>query len=407
MMFDAHAALNYACRFARPRLAGGREAHHVSTEITALLTKWGWQVRREEFVFSTAYQTVIVMEVLMCMALAVVSLAVRWISPWAAVPPAAALVLVVVGAPALNRRVQSALSRSIDDSKPHSAWERIAQRLGRQLQGANLVATLPNAPSDSTRPHVLLVAHYDSKSQRLPIVWRVICFALAMPAGLLFVALTGLYALSAEPMLGNAVVVAGGLALCAGAPLLALDTGDASPGAIDNASGLGVVLQLAEKLAQSRDWQERLRMTILFTDAEEMGVIGAAAYVRRHGDALRRDAHAAGLHVLNFDGVGVDAELRVVGASAGPRNRGQLANWIEAAARAHGLQVKPFAMVGLSYDHVPFAEAGFDAVSLIAIGRATWAVHTPYDTVEQLHPRGFAQAGAIAMRVIDLAGLGR
>jgi hypothetical protein len=58
------------------------------------------------------------------------------------------------------------------------------------------------------------------------------------------------------------------------------------------------------------------------------------------------------------------------------------------------------------FDHIPFARCGFDAVSLMAVGRASWAVHTPGDSADKLHVRGFEQAGRVAWRVIEkLAGL--
>jgi hypothetical protein len=39
-------------------------------------------------------------------------------------------------------------------------------------------------------PHLYLVAHYDSKSQRMPLVMRITLFMLAIIAGLILVVLT-------------------------------------------------------------------------------------------------------------------------------------------------------------------------------------------------------------------------
>lgn len=401
MAFDARIALAYARRLARPRLTGSPENQRVAVEIASLLEQWGYRVARETFEFSTACNVFIAGEVLACLFLALASLAVQAVSPWASAILAAGIVALIGAAPWLNRAAQAGASRSLDMAERPGRWQRLCLRLGRRLTATNLVATLPGASDDPTLPHIVLVAHYDSKSQRLPIAVRVACFALAIAGGLAYAAATVAYALTATPALGALAIGSATLAILAGIPLLFLDVGNASPGAIDNASGAGVVLHLAETLAQRRDWQSRLRLTLLISDAEEIGVAGATAYARQHIDTLRRDAQGAGLHILNFDGVGVDADLRLAGAPSNRRNGGRMAQWVEAAARDCGLRLKPFSMVGLSYDHVPFAEAGFDAVSLIAIGRATWTVHTPRDTAERLHPRGFAQAGAIALCVIE------
>ena len=409
--FDPRQALAYARRFARPRMVGSGEDTKVAAEVVDLLQSWGYCVTRESFEFSTAYNVFIMLEVLACMALMLASLALQAISPWAAIVPAAGILLVIALTTPLNHRAQAGACRvagaeACAPSAPsapsgQSRWERLCYRLGRQFTADNLIAALPGATDDPALPHLYLVAHYDSKSQRMPIVVRVASFALAILGSLLFVTSTTLYALTADPVLGSIVVALAVVIVVAGFPLLFLDVGNRSPGAIDNASGLGAVLHLAEVLAQRRDWHGKLRLTILIPGAEELGVMGSTAYACRHAVELRRDTKAAGLHILNFDGVGVDADLRLAGAPLNRRNKGHMAEWVRLAGCDCGLPVKPFSMVGLSYDHVPFAERGFDAVSLIAIGKATWAVHTPRDTAGVLHPRGFEQAGQIALKIVE------
>ncbi len=400
MTFDVHQALSYARGVARPRVTGSAENRRVADEITSRLMSWGYQITRETFEFSTAYNRFITIEVLACLLLALSALAVQAMSPWAAVLFAVGIWGMIGVAPWLNRAAQAGAIAPQREPRHVDLWQRLCLRIGRRLSATNLIATLPGVADDAELPHLMLVAHYDSKSQRLPIVFRVACFALSMAGGLVYGVATLFYALTGAVAVNGLATGAGVIAVVAGLPLLFLDVGNASPGAIDNASGLGTLLHLAEILAQQRNWQSRLRITFLITDAEEIGVSGATAFVRRHIDALQRDAQGAGLRVLNFDGVGVDADLRLAGARSSRRKGDCLAGQIAAAARECGLRIEPFSMVGLSYDHVPFAEAGFDAVSLIAIGRATWAVHTPHDTADLLHPRGFAQAGAIALRVI-------
>jgi len=65
------------------------------------------------------------------------------------------------------------------------------------------------------------------------------------------------------------------------------------------------------------------------------------------------------------------------------------------------LPLKRFRFVGALFDHVPFAQHGFDAVTLMAIGRASRSVHTPDDSIDKLHRRGFDQAGRVALKVIQ------
>ena len=107
--------------------------------------------------------------------------------------------------------------------------------------------------------------------------------------------------------------------------------------------------------------------------------------------------------MLNFDGIGIDGDLYYVGHSHPPQSRDR----INLLARVHSacaelqLPLKRFGFIGALFDHIPFAQRGFDAISLIAVGRASRSVHTPADSIDQLHVRGFDQAGRVALRVID------
>jgi Zn-dependent M28 family amino/carboxypeptidase len=68
-------------------------------------------------------------------------------------------------------------------------------------------------------------------------------------------------------------------------------------GANDNASGLAVLLDVAERLPAAKP---RATVRLAFWNAEEQGLFGSAAYVRGLGQAERRRIAA----YLNFDMVG-------------------------------------------------------------------------------------------------------
>jgi Zn-dependent M28 family amino/carboxypeptidase len=164
-----------------------------------------------------------------------------------------------------------------------------------------------------------------------------------------------------------------------------------------------LVLHLAELLAQRTDWQDRLRITILMPSAEEMTLMGSVAYVTAHEAQLREQAKQGGLHILNFDGVGVEGELYFVGSGhrRDSSDKIDLLTQVKGACAELHLPLKRFGFIGALFDHIPFAQRGFDAVSLITVGRASRSVHTPADNVAQLHTRGFDQAGRVALRVIE------
>ncbi|CAG0934903.1 hypothetical protein TFLX_03725 [Thermoflexales bacterium] len=393
MNFDPLVALNYAAALARPRRVGSGADEAVAAEIEEQLRGWGYQVERQPFTFSTASEVFLKLFILAGVLL--ISALLIWHERILAV---GLLLLVALFLP-LNRRVQSA------------ALEQNGRglKLGQRYTTANLIATRNRVSTTqvatpatgrnpvSNFPHLYLVAHYDSKSQRIPLVLRVALFMLAIIAGLILVALT-LFNVSTALYLPIGL-----LALAAALPLLFLDAGNNSPGAIDNASSVGLVLHLAEVLAQRTDWQAKLGLTLLIPSAEELTLMGSVAYVTAYAQSLREQDRSGGLYVLNFDGVGVDGDLYYVGHSHQPQNsdRINLLAHVRSACVDLNLPLKRFGFVGALFDHIPFAQRGFDAISLIVVGRASRSVHTPNDSIDQLHVRGFDQAGRVTLNVID------
>lgn len=380
VQFDARKALVYAISIARPRLVGTTEHDKVAEELAARLERWGYRVEREPFEFSTALNALLALVQFVngvcLMAMVVLRQA------WTQTPQLGALIMVVGFA------VAGVIGRSISNDAvvaPGATWrERLVYRLGKRYTAGNLVAELP--PVQQPRRTLYLVAHYDSKSQRWPLVLRITLYTLLIPGTVLAIGA----AILNEPSALTDVFALG--AAAASAMLVMLGTGNASPGAIDNASGVGTVLHLAEVLAARTDWRERLRVVVLLPSAEEVGLMGTTAYVKYHAARLQQENAL----VLNFDGVGIDGQLQWVGAASS-----ELAHLIQSAARAENIPIKRFRFIGALFDHIPFAQRGLDAVSLIAVGRASRSIHTSHDTIDQLHERGFNQAGRMALHVIN------
>lgn len=376
MDFDPNLALQYAASIARPRRVGSGEDEKVADEISDRLRSFGYQVEREPFAFSIAPQLFLALEILFGLMLigAMFVLDVR-----ARLIPSIVFIVFVLAANLINRVVRSqAVFPPEHQPRSNRKWHSI-------LSSANIVATLPDQSANLSLPHLFLVAHYDSKSQWMPLVLRIALLVLALTCGLIFATLN---LFGADTLFTNSF---GALAFCLALPLLLLDTGNESPGAIDNASSTGLVLHLAECL---RDVP--CALTILITSGEELSLMGSTAYVQQHAAQLERDAER--IHILNFDGIGVEGELRLIAPR--PVKIG-LSRWIETACQELKLPLGRFNLIGALYDHMPFAECGLDAVTLVAIGHASRSIHTAQDSIDKLHVRGFDQAGRVALSVIE------
>ncbi len=131
------------------------------------------------------------------------------------------------------------------------------------------------------------------------------------------------------------------------------------PGAYDNASGVALLLALAEALG-STGFTSARPLLFLATTAEESGLLGADWYTAHPLFPL--DDTAA---VLNVDGANLEGPTRDI-APLGV-DRSELGGLVEAAAAAEGLRVTPEAHPekGMFFrqDHFPFARAGVPAIA--------------------------------------------
>ncbi len=398
--FNPETALNYAQKLARPRRVGSGEDKIVAGELAEHLTAFGYQVERQGFQVSSAPGIFITAEILLSQLLIILILALQNSGSGYSILASLALLLVLAGSGPLNKAVQAG-SVLPDEGPEPRMWSRICSRLGDIYSTENILASLPSTSAPPSVPHLYLIAHYDSKSQRISLPIRVLLFALVIPGAFLFSALALLG--TAIPALNPITVGLGGVVTLCSLPLLALDFGNRSPGAIDNASGVGTVLQLAESLSINSGQLDRLKPIILFTGAEEFSLMGAQAFVQRHEDELRNQVENGGVHILNIDGTGITGQLYFAGQkiSAAQPSGKCLSVFLGEAQDALRIRIKRFSLPGALFDHAPFADRGFDALTLLTVGGSSWAVHTARDTPDKLNNTGFAQIGRVVSDIIE------
>ncbi len=225
-------------------------------------------------------------------------------------------------------------------------------------RGVNLQAVRGGA-----EPTVWLVAHIDSKWQPVSMIARV-AGVVGTGAGVIT-----LFALS---------LAHGGRADTAAAVVLVLTwifssllmlsiVGARNTGALDNASGVAAVLGAAELSSPTA------RVGVLITDAEELALAGARAWVRTRGPGI----------ALNCDSVDDDGQLTVTYSGLRPD---ALASRIVRAASARGERVRIMRLIpGILTDSVALADAGWETLTLSRGGfRTLQRIHTPRDTLAHL-----------------------
>src|SRR4051812_17090897 len=259
----------------------------------------------------------------------------------------------------------------------HSHWS------GRFLpagEGANVSARIP-AAGQAART-VVFVAHHDAA--RTGLVWRMALRTArsktphALPAQLALL----LLALGCA-VRSRVLRVLGAIGALAGT-LLALDIARSQvvPGANDNASGVAAGLALASAFA--RDPLERTDIVVLFTDCEEVGQGGMAAWLEAH----RSQLDAASTIVVGLDTLGSGEPMVVTRDGAvTTRFSAEGHDWADRGALRAAVDPPRRGALIAPTDPIVAQHAGLRVISLVsadAEGRLGPHYHQPTDTPENV-----------------------
>jgi Iap family predicted aminopeptidase len=165
------------------------------------------------------------------------------------------------------------------------------------------------------------------------------------------------------------------------------DTMTDTPGAIDNGSGVAIMLTLAEALVERAF---PLGLEYLALNGEESGGLGDAAYLRQKGDTL-----AGMLAVINVDGVGgrvAANSITMLGES--PAFRDQVAELHKGYPGV--VWVDPW----YASDHTAYFSRGVPCIAFNFVGVAELC-HGPGDTVEWISPRKLGEVASLTADIVE------
>ncbi|KAA3648363.1 MAG: Zn-dependent exopeptidase M28 [Chloroflexi bacterium] len=254
------------------------------------------------------------------------------------------------------------------------------QRRPHTCTSQNLIASR----GEATLPQLILCAHVDSARafafQNRSLLWLQGYKLFLFQRAAILLAILAVFQLAGLIVPTVIFWLAGFLATLAGLWMFISESNNQlfhrnrySPGAIDNASGVGVLLALAEHFS-NLPASKGYRLRFLFTGAEETGMHGALAMAQ---ELVRADVQA---HVLCLDMVGAGASLRIVtkdGSIFPIRTDNSLNTQLFRLAP----DASPLWYTDRSGDHFPFLQNGIPATSIQTSGRlrAERAYHTIYD----------------------------
>jgi acetylornithine deacetylase/succinyl-diaminopimelate desuccinylase-like protein len=274
------------------------------------------------------------------------------------------------------------------------AWapslEKLYRREGR-TRTANVIGRRSVA---SPRMTLMLMAHHDSKSQSLSFPFRM-GFTIAAIVGALVLAAVAVVAVVTGSLPGPPWIApaAGSATALAALTLSTMKSGNRSPGAVDNAGSVAIVLAVTSRLIS--DLADDIELVVLSTGAEEDHMVGAMRWLDAHTDSLQRPVFC-----LNFDGAGAPGRAVLIERYGfGRLFSAEMSMAVRRAADRLGINPRAIVMLpGMGIDAIPFAHRGMPCLTLASgsLGKATMSVHSANDKAEHLDPGTLAEIADLA-----------
>ncbi|HHT9156201.1 MAG TPA: M28 family metallopeptidase [Candidatus Tripitaka californicus] len=405
MEFDPYEVLGYVKALSFPRRTGSTGEAQTQEYIINRFKALGLEPREEEFSF-TPILGLLSKGFLLIVLLSLTAL--HLLSPFYPLPGIilCLCILILTLGFLWGRPVVALLGWALFKELP----------LIRNLHSKNIMASWPivdefpvgRGVSQYAPTHIYILAHYDSKSQtlpiggRIPLVMALFLSALSLSAYHLLIPLAGLH------VLGTVERTIFIMALTSGLVLLWTKTRNLSPGAVDNASGVALMLHLAEAISRDVQGFKGLRFHFVATGAEEEGLVGAF-WLRK---SVEGDPTGRPYYFINLDGVGTKGRVYCtdkIGLHPYSQGQKEFLALIRKAAEAVGarcnvpLQVySPPITMGAMADHFPFTANGYRAVTFSTVSRRSLWVHTPWDTLEMVEVEGMEVVGRLILGVLRL-----
>ncbi len=163
------------------------------------------------------------------------------------------------------------------------------------------------------------------------------------------------------------------------------------PGAVDNATGVEGLWRVAERLA---DRELPRCVELVAFAAEEVGLIGSRQYVI---DARERGTLGDVVGMVNMDCIGRGEKLELLCAPAELLERARVE--VERLELHSRYEVVTEIGEAAGTDHLPFAEAGVPAMSILHFPYAEY--HLPEDTTALVDEQRLADAVDLAVALVE------
>jgi hypothetical protein len=267
---------------------------------------------------------------------------------------------------------------------------------GNIYEATNVITKIPaKSVREEGAGNIIISAHLDSKSQTYKTYWRITFYKLWVFSS---IALGFFYILFLIIVFGNltrdfSLTLYGAwisviLISISNLFLMFLNTGNQSPGSLDNASGMAIVFELSSYFLKNPT--NNFNLWFCQFSAEELGTMGSRIFVKNCGNKFTKGR----VFQINFDMVSCKCSKKNVieyfksyGVIMRKKIAPLLSKYIEKSAKQEKLNIKGFHLsTGAHTDSVPFHIRNLDAIDITTKAAALYT-HTIEDTPDKVDPK--------------------
>ncbi len=277
---------------------------------------------------------------------------------------------------------------------------RLFSKDAKNFETENIYTTLK---SKNSKAKVVFMGHWDSKSQTFPSAVRIIIIMVAVFGNLIMLILYFVLSIIRiivpfNILLLNHILLF--ICICIvilGALNFFNKTGNVSPGAFDNASAVGTVIELARYFKENPT--DNVDFIFLTPSSEELNLGGAKDFMFKHKDEFDKNS----TYFINYDLIGGSELIRIITSYGIPRkiSSKKLNDLFLASAKELGIEAKSvYLPTGAWSDYMPVVKQGFEAC-WIGSQPGLKYVHTKKDNMSLVSKEGLKNTLLLSIEVVN------
>ena len=280
-----------------------------------------------------------------------------------------------------------------------SSKVKLMKNHSKNYETENIYVDLKN---DNAKKKIVLMAHWDSKSQVFPSSIRIMIFIISAFGFLILIILYLILSIT-QLLINFKFLLLDHILLSISIVIVSISllnyfnkTANNSPGAFDNASGVGVVIELARYYKTNSI--KNLDFLFLCTSSEELNLGGAKSFIHTHKSEFDQNKS----YFINFDLIGGNELIQIITSFGIPRkNSSRKLNklFLESASELN-INIKDvYLPTGAWSDYIPIVQEGFEAC-WIASQPGLKLVHTKKDTMSIVSKESLKNTLLLCVEVI-------